>query len=382
MMEVIVFIIIYILLIIVLIIFCPNDNNVRNNYNIENDNNYNQKKEDNNNNINNSYIQNNKKDNYKNNISINNNEKKILSKSVENIENNKKQTYDRINYNSNNKKNDYKFNNNIYLNLFYNNKDSYCNYGKKDLKSNYNIDELKNLFFDNNKFFENKSDKNKYWYMYELPDIKERLIILDTEVTGKAEKDRVIEVCAREMINGLLTGEMFHSFFKPKYKMSDYLIRRHKIPKKAFNYTTQKEYSIFQDFLKFIKDSLIITHNASYDMEKINKELEFHNLPLIDKFRFRCSMRIFLKKYSFFSKKFSKLKECCEFLKIKYNNKYLHNALYDTLILGKVMEKIYENEIINETNLIENNKTENDLKKILDINKNKKEIKLLGIKRK
>jgi len=260
-----------------------------------------------------------------------------------NIINNKKKIYDSINCYTNNKENNY-----IFINKYYNNNYSYNSndniYTKSNDKNNY----LNNFFFDKNEYFlkKNLKDKKEYWYMYELPDIKKRLIIFDTEVTGKTEKDRIIELCAREMINGLLTGKKFHSFLKPKYKMSPYLIKLHKIPKKAFYYTSEEEKSILQNFLKFINNSLIITHNASYDMEKINKELKYNDLPLINRFRFRCSMRIFLERFSDFSKKFSKLKECCEFLKIRYSNQNLHTAVYDTFILGKIMEKIYKNEII------------------------------------
>ena len=65
----------------------------------------------------------------------------------------------------------------------------------------------------------NKKDKLKNKYLYELPDIKERLLILDTEVCGNKKKGfNIIELCAFEMINGRLTGNLFHSFFNPRKK--------------------------------------------------------------------------------------------------------------------------------------------------------------------
>ena len=113
-------------------------------------------------------------------------------------------------------------------------------------------------------------------------------------------------------------------------------------------------------------------------MEKINHELNYYNLPLIDKFQFRCSMRIFFDKFSHFSNKFSKLKECCNFLDIKYDEDNLHLAYYDAYYLGKIMEAIYLKEykeiLINKNNnLINNNisdenseeeKFDNELKNI------------------
>ena len=253
----------------------------------------------------------------------------------------------------------------------------------------------------------NIEDKNNYWYMYELPDIKNRIIILNIEVTKKTEGEKIFELCAREMVNGLLTENKFHSFLKPKYKISEDFIKLHKIPQKIFEYTSEEEKSILQNFLKFIDNSLIISHNASYDMEKINKELEYNDLPLIDKFRFRCSMRIFLERFSF-SKKFIGLKETCKYLNIKYNKKNAHTTVYQSLILGKIVEKIYEN-INNNKNLenafgknnVEKNKiginkrkiikNEKNIKKkiknseIIDLKENpskRKRKKFLGIKRK
>ena len=196
----------------------------------------------------------------------------------------------------------------------------------------------KNLFkeikYDKKDYYEKKNleDKEIYGYMYELPKINERIILVDTEVTGKYYYDRIIEICAREMINGLMTKNIFHSFFKPKSFMSDKNIKFHKIPKEAFYYSQDEERKIWIEFLEFINNSLIITHNARYDMEKINKELEFNNLPLINYKQFRCSMRIFLDKNPLFSQKFSKLKECCQKYKIGYNKRTLHTATYDTFL--------------------------------------------------
>ena len=55
-----------------------------------------------------------------------------------------------------------------------------------------------------------------------------------------------------------------------------------------------------------------------------------------------------MQKYSSISKKFSKLKECCDFFKIKYNSNNLHTAIYDSYLLGKRIEKMYENEWTND----------------------------------
>ena len=55
-------------------------------------------------------------------------------------------------------------------------------------------------------------------------------------------------------------------------------------------------------------------------------------------------MRIFLKYYPEYSVKFSQLKECCNYLKIKFRNRRLHLASYDAYLVGKVMEKIFRDQ--------------------------------------
>ena len=166
------------------------------------------------------------------------------------------------------------------------------------------------------------------------------------------------------MIDGKLTSQYFHSFFNPKKLLNTSIIKRHRLPKKVFKYTYEREKNIFKGFLNFVNNSIIIAHNAIFDMEKINFELNFYDLPLIEKHQFRCSMRIFFDKYKQLSNKFSKLRECCDFLGIKYIEENLHLAYYDAFLLGRILEKIYENEYNNvnngKNNLLINNSIENE----------------------
>ena len=188
----------------------------------------------------------------------------------------------------------------------------------------------------------NEKDKLKNQYLYGLPDIKERLLILDTEVCGnKKEGFNLIEISAFEMINGKLTNEKFHSFFRPRSNISLKYAKAHKIPFEAFHYTYSTEKNILLEFLKFIKNSTIISHNAIHDMKMINKSLKYHKLSSIPKSHFKCSTRIFFERYSK-SFKFSSLSQCLKSLKIPYEEKNLHLAEYDAYYLSKVIAKMYE----------------------------------------
>ena len=249
---------------------------------------------------------------------------------------------------------------NIYYNVVksnnnFNQNKNGINTSSPELRYNQKINEGNNLSY---------NDKNIYSYLYQLPFIKNRLIILDTEVSGISSLDHIIELCALEMIDGKLTSQYYHSFFNPKKWLNPSIIKRHRLPKNVFKYTYEGEKNLFKGFLNFVNNSIIIAHNAIFDMEKINYELNFYDLPLIEKHQFRCSMRIFFDKYKQLSNKFSKLRECCDFLGIKYIEENLHLAYYDAFLLGKIMEKIYENEYNNvnngKNNLLINNSIENE----------------------
>ena len=237
-----------------------------------------------------------------------------------------------------------------------------------DKIANENIINNSSLIFNNSKIktqddqfiYKSYDDKTVYSYLYELPPIKDRLIIIDTEVSGISSLDHIIELCALEMINGKLTTKYFHSFFNPKKRLNHYMMKRHRLPKEVYKMTYEQEKEVFKSFLKFVSNSKIITHNAVFDMEKINYELNFYDLPIIDKYQFRCSMRIFLDKYSHLSNKFSKLKESCNFLGIKYFEEKLHLAYYDAFLVGKMLEKIYDDENENK-NVINNKNNKNNL---------------------
>ena len=279
-------------------------------------------------------------------------------------------------------------------NYYFHEKNNSSDSEKENLSNIYSFGEKENTEYSDNNNFNNKinsflllkqnrgynnsdkkisqkryTDKDIYDYLYKLPLIKNRLIIIDTEVSGISSLDHIIELCGREMINGKLTNNYFHSFFRPKKFMTQLAIKKHKIPPYVFRYSYEQEKNIFENFLKFVNGSIIITHNAIFDMEKINYELTYYNLPLIDKNQYRCSMRIFYEKYKKYINKFSKLKECCKFLKIKYDNKMLHLAGYDSLILGKIMEKIYEEEYF----MFIKNSNKELYNKINDVNRKEEE---------
>ena len=189
-----------------------------------------------------------------------------------------------------------------------------------------------------------------YKYLYKLPPKGGRYIVLDTETTGLGESAQVVELGAHEIINGKLTGNQFHIYIRPRVQMDQSVISIHKITNSFYDeyysdvYESDKQNLL--NFSKFVGNSLIFAHNAPFDMGVLNSELKYWGLNEIPTKRYRCSMRIFMdiigKIDIKYSNTFTSLTNCCEYFKLKSNNKNFHNALFDSFMTSRMICKIYE----------------------------------------
>ncbi|OYW41309.1 MAG: DNA polymerase III subunit epsilon [Azorhizobium sp. 12-66-6] len=102
-----------------------------------------------------------------------------------------------------------------------------------------------------------------------------REIVLDTETTGLEANggDRVVEIGCVEMVNRILTGNVFHVYLNPERDM----------PVEAFNvHGLSAEFladkprfaETVDGFLEFIAGDTLVIHNASFDIGFLNAELE------------------------------------------------------------------------------------------------------------
>lgn len=109
-----------------------------------------------------------------------------------------------------------------------------------------------------------------------------REIVLDTETTGLEANggDRIVEIGCVEMVNRILTGNVFHVYLNPERDM----------PVEAFNIhglSTQflsdkpKFAEKADEFLDFIAEDTLVIHNAKFDIRFLNAELDRIGRPLI-----------------------------------------------------------------------------------------------------
>ena len=108
----------------------------------------------------------------------------------------------------------------------------------------------------------------------------ERLIVLDTETTGLDPKEghRIIEVGAVQIENREITNTEFHKYIQPNRTVGD-SVKVHGITDKFL--INKPQFSQISDgLLSFIEGSTLIIHNAPFDLEFLNNELNLNGVKI------------------------------------------------------------------------------------------------------
>ncbi len=169
-----------------------------------------------------------------------------------------------------------------------------------------------------------------------------KLIFFDTETTGNTEKDFLVQIAYKN------NSESFVGLYKPPIKIPPEASAVHHITNKMVaNKPTFKE-STNQPIIKKLfenKDSVIVAHNAPFDLMIIKKEE-------IRQDKFICTLRV-----ARYLDPEGKIE--------RYNLQYLrylldldveanaHDAMGDVLVLEKLFER-FKNKMMQEKNMAEN----------------------------
>lgn len=106
--------------------------------------------------------------------------------------------------------------------------------------------------------------------LYTLQTFSPVVYTLDTETTGLSPyTDRIASIAC---IN-IETGETFSRYVNPQCEMSPYAFKVNNLST-AFLSTQPTFEEIADDFLQFIGDGTLVAHNATFDINFINAELE------------------------------------------------------------------------------------------------------------
>lgn len=192
-----------------------------------------------------------------------------------------------------------------------------------------------------------------------------REICFDTETTGLDVKagDRLVEIGCVEMIDGNRTENNFHCYINPQRLMSEEVIAIHGLSNEML-----KDCPVFreiaQSFLDYIgNDSILIAHNASFDIKFINYELEQAGFTPVNLDRFVDTLAVAKK---MFPGSNNSLDSLCNRFNIDLTKRSAHHgALLDAELLSDVyIELTGGKQISIFTNATEAQSVEHDLMNI------------------
>ncbi|MBL4812629.1 MAG: DNA polymerase III subunit epsilon [Rhodobacteraceae bacterium] len=161
-----------------------------------------------------------------------------------------------------------------------------------------------------------------------------REIVLDTETTGfePGEGDRIVEIGAVELEGHLPTGRTYHQYINPKRDMPEGAFAIHGLSEEFLS-TKPLFADIAEAFLKFIGDSTLVIHNASFDMKFLNAELGWLDMPPLPMSQSLDTLAMARKK---FPGSPASLDALCRRFGIDNSSRTLHGALLDSEILAEV----------------------------------------------
>jgi DNA polymerase-3 subunit epsilon len=163
-----------------------------------------------------------------------------------------------------------------------------------------------------------------------------RQIVLDTETTGLNARlgDRIIEIGCVEIFNRRVTDRHWHHYVNPQRKSEPGALAVHGIADE-FLEDKPKFKELARDFLDFVSGAELIIHNAGFDIEFLDSELQKAGLDTLDKFGVTVTDTLRLAKSLHPGKKNS-LDALCERYGIANSHRTLHGALLDAQLLAEV----------------------------------------------
>jgi DNA polymerase III epsilon subunit family exonuclease len=103
--------------------------------------------------------------------------------------------------------------------------------------------------------------------------------VFDVETTGMSPvNDRIVEIAAiRVDADGI--HSRFHSLVNPKMRISDEVIRIHRITNEMVENAPSFP-SVGKDFMSFVQDSTLVAHNGRFDLAFLQESLGRHGIAL------------------------------------------------------------------------------------------------------
>ncbi|AHX04352.1 DNA polymerase III subunit epsilon [Ehrlichia japonica] len=161
-----------------------------------------------------------------------------------------------------------------------------------------------------------------------------REVVLDTETTGLDSDggDRIIEIGCVELVDRVFTGKIFHKYINPERDIPYYATKIHGITIDMLK-DKPRFSEIADEFLEFIDNSVLVIHNAGFDIKFIKMELDKVQKNYDSEFQVVDTLILARKKFPGVS---STLDALCRRFNISLQDRKFHGALLDATLLGKV----------------------------------------------
>jgi DNA polymerase III subunit epsilon len=163
-----------------------------------------------------------------------------------------------------------------------------------------------------------------------------RQIILDTETTGLNARlgDRIIEIGCVEVVARRFTGNHFHRYVNPGRAVEEGALRIHGLTDE-FLQDKPRFAEVAAEFIEYVRGAELVIHNAAFDVEFLNAELEQLGLEPIASHVTSVVDTLATARELHPGKKNS-LDALCERYQIDNSHRTLHGALLDATLLAEV----------------------------------------------
>ena len=163
-----------------------------------------------------------------------------------------------------------------------------------------------------------------------------RQIVLDTETTGLNARmgDRIIEIGCVEILNRRLTGNRFHRYVNPEREIEEGALRVHGITNE-FLADKPRFAEVAGDFLDYVRGAELIIHNAAFDVEFLNHELDKIGAGAIEG-QVASVLDTLAQARELHPGRKNSLDALCERYQIENAHRTLHGALLDAELLAEV----------------------------------------------
>ena len=162
-----------------------------------------------------------------------------------------------------------------------------------------------------------------------------RQIVLDTETTGLNAKlgDRIIEIGCVELLSRRASDHEFHTYLNPEREVELGATRVHGLTREDLA-AKPRFGDIAREFLDYVKGAELIIHNADFDLEFLNMELDRLGLGKLQDYAGGIIDTLLQAKELHPGKKNS-LDALCERYFVDNSRRSLHGALADARLLAE-----------------------------------------------